>query len=57
MAPGEALMIGDSPSADVDGAHAAGIRAALIDPYDFYPWSRAPRFRDVPEFTSALLSS
>ena len=44
---GEALMVGDSPSADVDGAHAVGIRAALIDPYDFYPWSRAPRFTDV----------
>jgi FMN phosphatase YigB (HAD superfamily) len=54
---GEALMIGDSPSADVDGAHAAGIRAALIDPYDFYPWSRAPRFPDVAAMTDALLAS
>jgi HAD superfamily hydrolase (TIGR01509 family) len=57
VAPGEALMIGDSPSADVDGAHAAGIRAALIDPYDFYPWSRAPRFPDVAAVTDALLAS
>jgi putative hydrolase of the HAD superfamily len=56
-ASSEAVMVGDSPSADVDGAHAAGIRAALIDPYDFYPWSRAPRFRDVPEFTTAFLAS
>jgi len=54
---GDALMVGDSPSADVDGAHAVGIRAALIDPYDFYPWSRAPRFRDVTEVTDALLAS
>jgi putative hydrolase of the HAD superfamily len=53
----DALMVGDSPSADVDGASAAGIRAALIDPYDFYPWSRAPRFRDVPALTHALLAS
>jgi putative hydrolase of the HAD superfamily len=53
----EALMVGDSPSADVEGAHVVGIRAALIDPYDFYPWCRAPHFRDVPEFTSALLAS
>jgi HAD superfamily hydrolase (TIGR01509 family) len=53
----EALMIGDSPSADVDGAHAVGIRAALIDPYDFYPWSRAPRFTDVAAVTDALLAS
>jgi HAD superfamily hydrolase (TIGR01509 family) len=57
VAPGEALMVGDSPSADVDGAHAAGIRAALIDPYDFYPWSRAPRFTDVAAVTDALLVS
>ena len=50
-------MVGDSPSADVDGAHAVGIRAALIDPYDFYPWSRAPRFKDVAALTEALLLS
>lgn len=54
---GEALMVGDSPSADVDGAHAAGIRAALLDPYDFYPWCKAPHFDDVPEFVEALLAS
>jgi putative hydrolase of the HAD superfamily len=53
----DAIMVGDSPSADVDGAHAVGIRAALIDPYDFYPWSRAPRFPDVAALTEALLQS
>jgi len=53
----EAIMVGDSPSADVDGAQAAGIRAALIDPYDFYPWSRAPRFKDVAALTEALLGT
>ena len=53
----DALMVGDSPSADVDGALAVGIRAALIDPYDFYPWSRAPRFADVAAMTDALLAS
>jgi len=57
VSPAEALMVGDSPSADVDGAHAAGIRAALIDPYDFYPWSRAPRFSDVAALTEVLLRS
>jgi putative hydrolase of the HAD superfamily len=57
VAPADALMVGDSPSADVDGPRAAGIRAALIDPYDLYPWSRAPRFRDVPALTDALLAS
>lgn len=53
----DALMVGDSPSADVDGAHAVCIRAALIDPYDFYPWSRAPRFSDVAALTEGLLAS
>jgi putative hydrolase of the HAD superfamily len=56
VAAADALMVGDSPSADVDGASAAGIRAALIDPYDFYPWSRAPRFRDVLALTEVLLA-
>jgi HAD superfamily hydrolase (TIGR01509 family) len=56
VAAADALMVGDSPSADVDGASAAGIRAALIDPYDFYPWSRAPRFKDVPALTNDLLA-
>lgn len=53
----QAVMVGDSPSADVDGAHAVGIRAALIDPYDFYLWSRAPRFADVAALTEVLLAS
>ena len=38
-------------------AQAVGIRAALIDPYDFYPWARAPRFTDVTAVTDALLAS
>lgn len=57
VAAADALMVGDSPSADVDGAHAAGMRAVLLDPYDFYPWSSAPRFKDVPALTDALLAS
>ncbi len=57
VAAADALMVGDSPSADVDGAHAAGLGAALLDPYDLYPWSKAPRFEDVPQFTEALLAS
>jgi putative hydrolase of the HAD superfamily len=57
VSPAEALMVGDSPSADIGGAQNAGVRAALIDPYDFYPWCRAPRFKDVPALTDALLAS
>ncbi|HSS39423.1 MAG TPA: HAD-IA family hydrolase [Polyangia bacterium] len=57
IAASDAVMVGDSPSADIGGAEAAGVRAALLDPYDFYPWSRAPRFEDVAALTEALLAS
>jgi putative hydrolase of the HAD superfamily len=30
VAPGRALHVGDTPSTDIDGAHAAGMRAALV---------------------------
>jgi putative hydrolase of the HAD superfamily len=31
-----AIHVGDTPGADVDGAHAAGVRPVLVDPYDFH---------------------
>jgi len=55
VAPGDAIMVGDSPTADVTGAREAGIRAALLDPFDLYSWVEAARFRDLPAFTDALL--
>jgi HAD superfamily hydrolase (TIGR01509 family) len=55
VAPGDAIMVGDSPTADVTGARGAGLRAALLDPFDLYSWVEAPRFRDVPAFADALL--
>ena len=57
VSPAETIMVGDSPSADIAGAHAAGIRAALLDPHGLYPWCAVPHFDDVPEFTDALLAS
>jgi putative hydrolase of the HAD superfamily len=56
VSPADALMVGDSPSADVAGAQALQIRAALLDPHNLYPWCRAPHFTDVPAFTQALLA-
>jgi HAD superfamily hydrolase (TIGR01509 family) len=53
----DAIMVGDSPSADIAGAHALHIRAALLDPHNLYPWCHAPHFTDVPAFTKALLAS
>lgn len=40
--PGEALMVGDSPEADVDGALAAGMHALLLDGEN---WYRGPHAR------------
>ncbi|MEQ8728921.1 MAG: HAD family hydrolase [Sandaracinaceae bacterium] len=50
-----AIYAGDIPSVDVDGAYAAGLDAALIDPYGFYPDHQAsPRFGSVAELVTAL---
>lgn len=67
VAPGDAVMVGDSLRADVEGAEAAGIRGALIDPYDLYPLyplypvallpsERAPRFKDFASFAAAVVA-
>jgi HAD superfamily hydrolase (TIGR01509 family) len=66
----EAVMVGDSPAADIAGAAAAGLRAALLDPFDLHPElgplpvdpakgkGRAvavTRFASFPAFAHALL--
>jgi putative hydrolase of the HAD superfamily len=57
LPPGDVVMIGDLPTADVFGPRALGIRAALVDPHDLHPWVPAPRFRDLGAFTTALLET
>jgi HAD superfamily hydrolase (TIGR01509 family) len=57
LPPAAALMIGDLPTADVFGPRALGIRAALVDPHDFHPWVRAPRFKDLLTFANALIGA
>ncbi len=55
VVPSRALYAGDIPSVDVDGAHAAGMHAALIDPFDFYPSHDAsPRFASVAALVDAI---
>lgn len=52
---GATLYAGDIPKVDVDGALGAGLRAALIDPFDFYPdHDRSPRYPSVEALVSAL---
>lgn len=55
VAAERALYAGDIPSVDVDGARAAGMHAALIDPFDFYPeHASSPRFASVAALVAAL---
>jgi putative hydrolase of the HAD superfamily len=53
----DAVMVGDSLKADVLGAQAAGIRAALIDPGDLYRDADVPRFPDFASFARSLLAA
>ena len=55
VAADDALMVGDTPAADIDGARAAGIRAVLIDPLDLHPAATVPRVPDLPALVTALL--
>jgi len=51
-----AIHVGDTPGADVDGAHAAGARPLLMDPYDFHPdlgVERVTSLADVVELLRA----
>jgi HAD superfamily hydrolase (TIGR01549 family) len=45
--PGDAVMVGDSPADDIDGARALGMRAFLVD--------REGRFLDEPDRLTTLL--
>jgi HAD superfamily hydrolase (TIGR01509 family) len=56
VAAADAIMVGDSPGADVAGAAAAGVRAALLDPYDLHPDASAARFASFADFAAALLA-
>jgi FMN phosphatase YigB (HAD superfamily) len=51
----DAIMVGDSLKADVIGAQAVGIRAALIDPGDLYRDANVTRFTDFATFARSLL--
>jgi putative hydrolase of the HAD superfamily len=53
----DAVMVGDSPAADVAGAQAAGVRPILLDPLDVHPSSDVPRFTDVAAVVEHLLGA
>jgi len=55
IAPQQALYAGDLPEVDVRGALGAGLQAALIDPFGFYPAHDASaRYASVHELVEAL---
>ena len=52
----QAVHVGDTPAADVDGARAAGVRPVLIDPHDFHAEldvERVPTLAEVVELVTA----
>ena len=55
-APEEAFHVGDSPDGDVEGARAAGVRAALLDRGDALgdPPRDVPKIRSLAELASVI---
>lgn len=51
----EAVMLGDVPKFDIDGARAAGVRAVLVDPLNLHAHLDVPRTPDLGTFVEALL--
>jgi FMN phosphatase YigB (HAD superfamily) len=54
IGPKDAVMVGDSPAADVQGARSASIGAVLVDPLDMYRWVDAPRYPSLSVFVHQL---
>lgn len=54
MAPEAAIYAGDIYSVDYMGASAAGIRAVLVDPYEVYSDTEAPRVRSLQELQTFI---
>ncbi len=51
----QSVYLGDIPGVDVAGAHAAGMRAVLIDPLGFYPDFQGERAPSVAAYVDGLL--
>ncbi len=54
VSPQDAVMVGDSVPADVEGPQKLGIAAALLDPHDLFPDAPAPRFPDFAAFAATV---
>jgi putative hydrolase of the HAD superfamily len=56
VAPAQAAYVGDLYHVDVAGAHAAGLRPFLLDPFDLYGALPVTRVRELGELESCLMS-
>jgi putative hydrolase of the HAD superfamily len=54
VAPDRAIHVGDTPSADVTGARAAGIRPVLVDPYDLHTGAGCVRVTSLADVLEHL---
>jgi putative hydrolase of the HAD superfamily len=52
-----AIHVGDTPSADIAGAHAAGVRPVLVDPYDLHTDARCARVASLAGVLDLLPAS
>lgn len=57
VAPADAVVIGDTPGADIDGARAAGVPSVLVDPYGHHPAVGVPRVDSFAAFARGLLAT
>jgi putative hydrolase of the HAD superfamily len=55
VAAEDAIYLGDIPGVDIAGAHAANIRAVLVDPLNFYPDHPGPRTSGVAAWIDGYL--
>jgi len=55
VAASSAVMLGDIPALDVDGARAAGVTPVLLDPLNLYPDLDVRRVPDVATYVNQLL--
>ena len=50
-----AVMLGDTPAVDIEGARAAGVTPILVDPLELYPDLDVRRVPDVATYVNQLL--
>ncbi len=55
--PADTWHVGDTPSADVEGAQAAGVTPVLVDPFDLHPEIGCVRVRSLGDVPALVRSA